>query len=321
VIVVERAPPYLTVQDEGRTGYRTSGVPRSGAMDLWSLAAANLLVGNPSDLATLEWAIGAGSLRFERDAVIALAGADVEATVDDSLIPMKTAISVRAGQRLTIHRLTARRFLYVAVRGGVDCPRVLGSGSTYLPAAFGGIDGRRVARGDAISIGDAVWNASRIDRPPCAVGAGPDYDADVIRVIAATAQPAADDDVRSAPQRNNAAVFEAFVATGYTVSAASDRTGYRLEGDRALDAADTSITSEPVCPGVIQLPPGGNPIVLMADSPTIGGYRILGTVISSDLPILAQSVPGRRLRFASVSVDVAQKMLRERRDQGVSEDM
>jgi allophanate hydrolase subunit 2 len=178
-----------------------------------------------------------------------------------------------------------------------------------------------VARGDAISIGDAVWNASRIDRPPCAVGAGPDYDADVIRVIAATAQPAADDDVRSAPQRNNAAVFEAFVATGYTVSAASDRTGYRLEGDRALDAADTSITSEPVCPGVIQLPPGGNPIVLMADSPTIGGYRILGTVISSDLPILAQSVPGRRLRFASVSVDVAQKMLRERRDQGVSEDM
>ena len=321
MIIVERAPPYLTVQDEGRTGYRTSGVPRSGAMDVWSLAAANLLVGNASDSAALEWAIGGGSLRFERDAVIALAGADVEATVDDASIPMKTAIAVRAGQRLTIHRLTARRFLYVAVRGGVDCPRVLGSRSTYLPAAFGGIDGRRVARGDAIAIGDAVKNAGHVDRPPGAAGAGPDYDADVIRVIAATAQPAADDDVRPATKRNNATVFEAFLATGYTVSLASDRTGYRLEGDRALDAADTSITSEPVCPGVIQLPPGGHPIVLMADSPTIGGYRILGTVISRDLAVLAQSVPGRRLRFASVSVDVAQEVLRGRRSQDVSEDM
>lgn len=309
MIVVERAPPYLTVQDEGRTGYRTSGVPRSGAMDLWSLAAANLLVGNPSDSAALEWAIGGGSLRFERGAVIALAGADAEATVDDSSIPMKTAIVVRAGQRLTIHRITARRFLYVALRGGVDCPLVLGSRSTYLPAAFGGMDGRRVAQGDAIPIGEAAGNASHIDREPGAVGAGPDYNADVIRVIAATAQPALDDDVLPATQRNTASVFEAFLATSYAVSLASDRTGYRLEGDRALGAVATSITSEPVCAGAIQLTPSGHPIVLMADSPTVGGYRILATVISRDLPIVAQALPGRKLRFVAVSVEDAQYWL------------
>jgi len=309
VIAVERAPPYLTVQDEGRTGYRTSGVPRSGAMDLWSLAAANLLVGNPSGSAALEWAIGGGSLRFERDAVIALAGADVEATVDDSSIPMKTAIAVRAGQRLTIHRITARRFLYVAVRGGVDCPIVLGSRSTYLPAAFGGIEGRRLVRGDVIPIGDAPGQVDA-QRVATLAETAPDYDAAAIRVVAATAETAGTDNPRAARMRHETrGIFDAFLATSYAVSLASDRMGYRLEGDRPLDAANTSITSEPVCAGAIQLPPSGHPIVLMADSPTIGGYRILGTVTSCDLPIVAQALPGRKLRFVAVSVEDAQSRL------------
>ena len=292
MIVVERAPPYLTVQDAGRIGHRASGVPRSGAMDEWALASANLTVGNPPDAAALEWAVGGGSLRFERDTTIALTGADADATMDDTPLPMNASISVEAGQELTIHRLTTRRFLYVAIRGGVDCPIVLGSRSTYLPAELGGIDGRRLMRGDTIPIGNV--SASNRAGGATPTGRAPDYNSEVIRVIGVT----------------ESRLLESFFAGDYTISLASDRTGYRLEGDAALDSSNTSITSEPVCAGAIQLPPGGHPIVLMADSPTIGGYRILGTVISSDLPILAQSVPGRRLKFRSISVDAAQRLMR-----------
>lgn len=293
MIVVERAPPYLTVQDHGRAGYRASGVPHSGAMDQWSLAMGNFIVGNPQNAAALEWAVGGGSLRFERDETIALSGADAEASLDGVPVPMSEAISVRAGQELTVRRLVARRFLYLAIRGGIDCPIVLGSRSTYLPAAFGGIGGRRLIRGDTIEIGDAsgALNESSAARP----GPPPDYNSDFIRVISAT----------------ESRLLESFFAGTYTVALASDRTGYRLVGDIPLDSSDTSITSEPVCAGTIQLPPSGDPIVLMADSPTIGGYQILGTVISIDLPILAQSVPGRSLRFARVSVVTAQRLIRK----------
>ena len=291
MIVVEQAPPYLTVQDGGRAGYRASGVPRSGAMDRWALAMGNFIVGNAADAAALEWAVGGGSLRFESDMTIALTGADAEAALDGTSVGMNEAISVSAGQELAIGRLTARRFLYVAVSGGIDCPIVLGSRSTYLPGGFGGIGGSRLIRGDTIPIGMCAAGDQGGGAPD---GPAPDYNSAVIRVIGVT----------------ESRLLESFFAGMYTVSLASDRTGYRLEGDTALDSADTSITSEPVCPGAIQLPPGGHPIVLMADSPTIGGYRILGTVISIDLPILAQSVPGRDLRFARISVSSAQRLIR-----------
>jgi antagonist of KipI len=309
VIVVERAPPYLTVQDAGRSGYRASGVPRSGAMDQWAFASANRIVGNPPGAAALEWAIGAGSLCFDHNAVISLTGAGVEATVDGAPVAMDATIAVTAGQQLDVHRLIARRFLYIGVGGGVDCPLVLGSRSTYLPAAMGGIDGRRLARGDAIPTGNGLPTAAARAGAPAPNRFKPDYDSNVIRIIAATEQVALDGSaVEATPE--STLLMESFLDGRYTVSLASDRTGYRLEGEQVLEFANTSITSEPVCAGTIQLPPGGHPIVLMADSPTIGGYRILGTVISSDLPILAQSVPGRTLTFARISVDAAQRLVR-----------
>jgi biotin-dependent carboxylase-like uncharacterized protein len=296
MIVVERAPPYLTVQDVGRPGYRASGVPHSGAMDQWSLALANLLVANQRSAAALEWAIGAGALRFERDAVIALTGAEVEGAIDNAPIRTHCAISVHAGQVLTIHRLVARRFLYVGVHGGVDCPPILGSRSTYLPAAFGGIDGRRLIAGDRLEVGTLAGNSEGTSETSVGVVA-PDYDSRVVRAIA---------------RSGGSEFLMSFLDTTFTVSAASDRTGYRLEGDHVLEADAASITSEPVCAGAIQLTPSGQPIVLMADSPTIGGYCILGTVITCDLPIVAQSMPGRKLRFVSVAVGAAQDELRRR---------
>jgi len=322
MIIVERAPAYLTVQDSGRPGFRASGVPQAGTMDQWSLAIANTLVGNYLDAAALEWAVGAGTLRFDHEATIALVGAEVEATIDGEPVERNARISVRAGQRLTISRITTRRFLYVAVRGGVDCPRVLGSRSTYQPAGFGGIDGRRLARDDAIPISASTGLEAPMRFAFDTADVGPDYDAEIVRVIStAASRGTADMNVDStseisAPMKRggDADAFESFLRGTYTVSQASDRTGYRLDATPALEQWGASITSEPVCAGVIQLPGGGHPIVLMADSPTVGGYRVLASVISCDLPIVAQSLPGRMLRFAEVSVSVAQDELR-RRDQ------
>ena len=306
MIVVERAPPYLTVQDMGRPGYRASGVPTGGAMDQWALATANLLIGNERGAAALEWAIAGGSLRFERDCVIAMAGTDIEATLDGVPVTAGQRLSVRSGQVLAIRRLVTRRFLYLAVSGGIDCPAVLGSRSTYLPASLGGIEGRRLIKGDRLPTGQRHLSGENADVVFEANTVGPDYDAREIRVVAAANQNSA------GPDEAQGGLFKDFFETSYTVSPASDRMGYRLVPDRSLGAMGASITSEPVCSGAIQLPPNGEPIVLMADSPTVGGYTILGTVISCDLPILAQCMPGRKIRFAGVSVDAAQEALRER---------
>jgi antagonist of KipI len=290
VIVVERAPPYLTVQDGGRRGFRASGVPVGGAMDRWSLSVANVIVGNDPNAAALEWAIGGGVLRFVDDADIAFAGAENEAKLYGIPVSTGNRISARAGQLLAIERLLTRRFVYLAVSGGVECPAVLGSRSTYLPAALGGIEGRRLAKGDDIP------TRSRSNKKSFDIaGIGPDYNSEVIRVVVA------DDKA-----------FSEFAETSFTVSAASDRMGYRLEADQSMESLGASITSAPVCAGAIQMPPNGQPIVLMADSPTVGGYRILGTVITCDLAILAQCMPGRRVRFVGVSVAVAQEELRRR---------
>src|SRR5687768_8854003 len=151
MIVVDRAPPYLTVQDAGRYGYRSSGVPPAGAMDQWSLAMANFHAGNERNAAALEWAIGGGSLRFERETIIGFAGAEIDAAIGDKPVQSPGSYAVRSGEVLNIRAITARRFLYLALRGGVECPIVLGSRSTYLPASFGGIEGRRLRKGDVVA--------------------------------------------------------------------------------------------------------------------------------------------------------------------------
>lgn len=291
MIVVERAPPYLTVQDRGRFGFRASGVPIAGAMDQWSFAGANLLVGNDTNAAAFEWAIGPGAMRFTEGSLIAITGSQVEATIDDRSVSTGEAIEVRAGQLLTVRRLIDLRFIYIAIAGGVSCPEILGSRSTYLPASFGGVEGRRIKTGDRIETGERTRESSALRIPS---RARPDFNSDQLRVIVSD-RPA----------------FEQIAGSIFRVSQLSDRMGYRLESDGA-SIEGASITSEPVCPGTIQLPPNGQPIVLMADSPTIGGYRVCGTVISADLPILAQCMPGRRVKFLPVEAEAAQEELRRR---------
>lgn len=289
MIVVQRAPVYATIQDLGRTGYRASGVPGSGAMDQFALATLNTLVGNDRGDAGFEIALTGGVFVFDSPTVFALGGAEASARLAGRDVETYRAYRAAEGEILTVENPSAGRFLYFAVGGGVNVEPVLGSRSTYLPGGFGGFSGRRLKSGDVLSAG--VRSATRrhqvSDSLPQKLR--PRFGSSEIRFV-----PRPDVDATE-------------VAGAYKLSPSSDRTGYRLEGNPR--AAGASVTSEPVCPGVIQLPPGGEPIVLMADAPTIGGYRVAGGVISADLGILAQKNPGELVELAPISVERAQREL------------
>lgn len=300
MIDIIAAPPYATVQDGGRPRYRSQGVPSGGAMDAWALAVANVLVGNEPGAAAVEWALGGGRLRWARPAVFALGGAPVEATLDGVPVQMHRSYRVPAGGELTVRRFEAGRFAYVAVDGGVSVPLVLGSRSTYLPARLGGLEGRLLRAGDRLDLG-----VPSHPRPPHGVAApadlAPRYDTTECRLVAGPhASLFASDD------------WARLTDGAYTVQAASDRTGYRLVGPVLQHRGDAALPSAPACPGAIQVPAGGQPIVLMPDAPTVGGYPVIGVVCSADLPLIAQRRPGEAVRLRVVSIEDAQRALRRR---------
>ena len=299
MITISRAPPYLAVQDSGRKRARASGVPRGGAMDFFALAAANALAGNPLDAAGLEWALGGGSIKFERDAVFALTGAKAQATLSGHSVAPCTTVYARSGDELAIERISSGRFLYVAVSGGIEVPVVLGSRSTYLPGRFGGFAGRTLKHGDPIPLG-----ASPSHTPAagchCAADLLPRYEMGIVHVSHGTHADMFDE-----------AVWHTFTDSEYKISAASDRTGYRLEGPSLRNPVGT-LPSEASCPGSIQVPGDGFPIALMADAPTVGGYPKIAVIAEADLPIIAQRSPGETIRFELITIEQSQRALRRR---------
>ena len=291
-IRIVKAPAYATVQDAGRRGFLSSGVPRAGAMDQYALAVLNSMLGNESGAAGIEWALTGGQLEFDANATFAIGGADALVTLSGLKVEPYRAYHASAGQSLTTESLTAGRFLYICFAGGVDCERVMNSMSTYVPGGFGGIGGRRLATGDTISVGDVKRRVRAQVSDPLPDNLRPSMHSGIIRYV---------------PRDSS----DSFTGT-FLVSAASDRTGYRLEGAVLIEGA--SVTSEAVCPGAIQLPPGGELIVLMADAPTIGGYRIMGAVIGADMGRLSQRLPGEAVQLIPVSVHQAQRELAARRE-------
>jgi biotin-dependent carboxylase-like uncharacterized protein len=264
-------------------------------MDRPSLATANAVLGNDVGAAGLEWALGGGSLRFDDVCSFAIGGASADAMFRGEPVEHFTVVAAAGGDVLEIRALKSGRFLYIAFEGGLDTENLLGSRSTYLPAHFGGVDGRLLRAGEKLPLGER-----RAARPGFIAPADlrPLRSRTTVRMI-----PGPQWELFSSDDRAR------FLSQTYTVSRASDRMGYRLEGE-PLSASLGMLPSEAVCEGAIQVPPGGLPIVLMSDSPTVGGYPKIGVVASVDLPVLAQLNPGESFQFEQITAQDAQRRLR-----------
>jgi antagonist of KipI len=310
-ITVLKPGLLTTVQDLGRFGYQKEGLVVSGVLDAVALRTANLLVGNPENLAGLEITLRGPVFRFEADALLALTGADLAATIAGQPVPRGRPVAVRAGTVLTFGAPRASGRAWLAVAGGVAVPPVLGSRATYLRAGLGGLAGRALQARDELPVGDwpaagrclfesllpaaAGWAAARWYLPtqhlaspgaPLVVRAlpGPEYE-----------------QFASESQR-------AFWAETFTVTTEADRMGARLSGPPLARLASGELLSSAVTFGTVQVPAGGQPIVLLADCQTTGGYPRLAQVITADLGRLAQALPGVRLRFQLVGLAEAQAL-------------
>lgn len=289
MIEVLRPGLLTTIQDLGRFGSRALGVPWSGALDEVSLRLANLLVGNAQDAAALEMTLLGLSLRFHAPALVAVVGARTELRLDDRAVRDRAPVTVRAGETLHVGPLRDGSRAYLAVRGGLNAWTVLGSASTNLHAAFGGHEGRALTRGDRLE-----WRDAPPLRVPRVHLSSPDPRSLTVRVL-------------PGPEGDPAELTE----YDWTVSPSSDRMGLRLSGPK-LAAPRADLPSEPVVPGVVQIPPSGQPIVLLADAGTHGGYSRPLVAIRADLPLLGQLRPGDRFRFALVTPEEARAALEVR---------
>jgi antagonist of KipI len=298
-------PGWLTtVQDEGRWGVQGQGVPVSGPMDWHAHAFANRLVNNPAGSATLEATMGGPELTFRVDAWFAVTGAEFPARLDGLPVAMNRALAARAGTTLALGMRSRGARGYLAVAGGFLVPTVLGSRATHVVARLGGVDGRPLRAGDRIEIGPARPVAGA--RVP---GAG----------VPAVALDLPDGGarVRVLPgphlDRLAAGTVEALCGSRYVVSARSDRMGYRLEG-RALARLPSAgeLISGATVMGALQVPPSGQPILLMADRAVTGGYPIAAVVITADLPLAGQLAPGDTLAFELATREEAVAALRAR---------
>jgi len=300
-----------TVQDwPGRKGWYKVGFPPCGALDGVSLRLGNLLVGNEPGAAGLECQFIGPSLRFEADAIVALTGADMGATLDGVAVPLWESVAVRAGQVLALGPARTGARGYIAIASAIDVPEFLGSCATYTLAGVGGFQGRALKAGDRLPFGHSsgaiAGRRVRADRRPVIDGSG-------VWTIEVAVGPN-DDWIDEAGQAR-------FFASEWKLSARSNRVGYRLDGPawtftrKAYDKAPEN-GSEPsntidhgYAIGAINLG-GQTPIILMNDALTLGGFINPYTVISAAFSKLAQARPGERLRFASVTVDEAQALRR-----------
>ena len=295
MIELLRAGPLTTVQDLGRETWRDRGLSRCGALDDLALTWGNLLVGNPTGAAALEFTLGPATLRFEADCSIALTGTDADATLDGQPLRPWWRNRVHAGQTLKLAAPRERMRSYLTVSGGIDVPLALGSRSTDLKAGFGGWAGRALRDGDHLPL------ALQTALPARRIGMrSPAWDASV-RVM-----PGPEHDEFSAAARAD------FWAAAWKLEPQSNRMGFRFTGPTLARERGGELPSHGVLPGVIQVPPSGQPIVLLADAQTTGGYPKIGVVIRADLWKLAQLRLGGRLRFTPCSRDEAIAALRER---------
>lgn len=304
-----------TVQDLGRNGYQRQGVPMGGAMDKLALRIANLLVGNPENFAAIECCLQGPSLLFEHDTLICLGGANLSASIGGQPLRRWRPVLVKAGQELHFGKPMQGVYAYVAIGGGVAVPESLGSRSTYLRASLGGHCGRALNSGDILhqgsltETGRSLLSELLLHGEACSafVEALWQPEPELLPQYAQEPQLRAQQGLEYHLFSENSQEY--IWSQKFKVSAQSDRMGYRLQGTVLALAEKKEMLSVAVVPGTVQVPPSGQPIVLMADSQTTGGYPRIAQVISTDLPLLAQMQPGQVVHLQEVSLEEAQQAL------------
>ncbi|NJE01237.1 biotin-dependent carboxyltransferase family protein [Thermococcus sp. JdF3] len=294
MIELLKVPSLLTVQDAGRRGYRKLGVPVSGYMDDFSARIANYLVGNPGDAPLLEFLLAGPTIKFNASGVFAVAG-DVDLRLNGVPIEPWTSHWAKKGDVLEVGTLKTGLYGYIAFAGGIKCEPLLGSCSAYPKAGLG----RPLKAGDVLNLGYAILTGK--DGRPLPPELRPDYSAEekTVRVVLG---PNLDHFTEEG--------IETFLSEVYTVTPESDRMGYRLDG-KAIEHSEkgAGIVTDAIPTGAVQVPASGRPIVMLRDAQTTGGYAKIAVVAAADLPLVAQSRPGERLRFEAISVDEARELL------------
>lgn len=312
-ITILRPGLLTSVQDLGRFGYQKYGVITSGGMDTFALRLANLLVGNPEGEAVLEITLLGPKLLVQQDMLLAITGADLSARIGGEALPLWRPIHVKKGSIISFGACRSGCRAYLAVAGGFALPAVMASKSTYLRAGIGGYQGRALAADDELVIGE-VPEKSRALLARLAEKAGG-------AIFAAAEWGISHESLRFYDERLAVRVMrgrhfnlfapksrQAFFEQTFTITPQSDRMGYRLSGSDLQLAQPEEFLSEAVAHGTIQVPPDGNPIILMADRQTTGGYARIAQVATVDLPVVAQCKPKERIRFREVSLAEAEEL-------------
>ena len=300
-ISVENGGILTTVQDEGRFGYQAYGVSTSGAMDSHAFHIANLLVGNKMTEGALEMTFMGPTLTFTCDNIIAVTGGDLMPMLDGQPMPMYQAVLVRKGQKLQFGGARNGCRGYIAFAGGLEIPEVMGSKSTLLRNNLGGVKGRKLEKGDTIAFTASKTELSNMENRKVPADVYP-ADEVVLRVVLGPQ----DDEFTERGIRS-------FFWNSGVITDEFDRMGCRIEREPIEHKGDGNINTDGISLGSIQVPANGKPIIMLADRQSTGGYAKIGTVISVDLPKIAQSRPGQKVRFIQVSLELAQSLyIRER---------
>lgn len=291
MIEVVKCMPGTTVQDDGRLGYRRIGVGTAGALDQLALSVGNVLLGNEQSAPAIEILICPFEIRFQSDCNFSVTGAAVKAYLDGVALPPWWCSQARKSQVLRLSGNSTGGIAYLCLHGGVSVPQVLQSASTDLKGAFGGHEGRMLKAGDVVHLG-------QLSSVPTARSFGACPPERELQKSLRFMTGFEFEQLTTNARRD-------FWSSEWTVSRQSNRIGYGLMGPVLVFNENVELLSYGFLPGLMQLPPSGQPIVMLADAQTSGGYPRLGTVIESDLRLLAHSAPGTRVRLVECSVEEA----------------
>jgi antagonist of KipI len=287
---------YTTVQDSGRYGYQSCGIPVSGAMDRYSYKAANYILGNDLESAVIEATVLGPRIEFNSSMEIAITGADMSPSINGSSIEMWRSLNIKAGDCLDFGELKSGARTYIAFSGGIDIPKVMESRSTYVRGKIGGYAGRQLLEGDRLKV----------------FGSGKEESKWISRVLDPKYIPKYRDEIELrvilGPQAEHFTPrgIETFLSSEYRCTPQIDRMGYRLSGSPIESISGTDIISDGIAFGAVQVSNSGEPIVMMADRQTVGGYAKIACIVSEDISKIAQAKTGDTIKFRKVTIEEVQ---------------